>query len=148
MKQYKIDDGSIWDAGTLAKKLNCSKSCAGQRLRTSTDPNKIFAPIGEALKLKYTRKDYQLTEGNKVVFTGTTMDIAITYKVCESTVYSRLRKGYRDIKDVCKIPNNSKHSSAGRAMPATKTSDMIKSRNFFNTLDHLWMKQKPILKAG
>lgn len=148
MKQYRLRDGSVWDAHTLSEKLGCSKSCARQRLVSSQEPKKIFAPIGESLKLKYQKKTYQLTEGNKVVFTGTAIDIAIAYKLCESTVYSRLRKGYRDIKDVCKIPNNSKHSSAGRAMPATKTSDMIKSRNFFNTLDHLWMKQKPILKAG
>ncbi len=144
MKTYIIQDingkRSEWTARTLADKLNCSVSCARQRLISSQDPKKLFAPIGESLKLKYKKKTYELTEDDKVVFTGTAIDIAITYKLCESTVYSRLRKGDRDVKTICKTPNNSRHSSAGRALPATKTSDIIKSRNFFDPMSRLLLK--------
>ena len=140
MKQYKLTDGSVWDAQTLSDKLNCSKSCAGQRLRTNDDPKKIFAPIGEALKIKYKKKSYELTKDGKVAFTGSACDIAVKYSLCESTVYSRLRKGDRTVETVCKVPNNSMATNSKKAMPPRRVSEIIKGRNFFDPLSRLLLK--------
>ena len=140
MKQYRLRDGSVWDAQTLSEKLGCSKSCARQRLISSQEPKKIFAPLGVALKLKYKRKDYELTEDGKVVFSGSACDIAIKYNLCESTVYSRLRKGDRAVKDVCKKPNSSMATNTRTATPPTKVSDLIQGRNFFDPLSRLLLK--------
>ena len=138
MKKYRLRDGSVWDAGTLAEKVGCSKSCARQRLVSSQDPKKVFAPLSEALKLKYTKSTYSLTEGNKVVFTGTACEIAVKWGVCESTVYSRLRKGSRDVKVVCK--KSTKNTVSKSAAPPTKVSDLIQGRNFYDPMSRLFLK--------
>mgnify|MGYP001573459089 FL=1 len=140
MKQYRLRDGSVWDAQTLSDKLGCSKSCAGQRLRAHDDPKKIFAPIGEALKIKYKKKSYELTKDGKVAFTGSACDIAVKYSLCESTVYSRLRKGDRTVETVCKKPNSSMATNTRTATPPIKVNALIKGRNFFDPLSRLLLK--------
>lgn len=56
MKKYRLKDGSIWTAETVAKETSCNMSCASQRLRTSDDPVRVLAPSGGNLKTKYEKE--------------------------------------------------------------------------------------------
>ena len=42
---YTIDDGSKWTVNQLAVKIGSTGTCARARLKASSDPKRIFAPI-------------------------------------------------------------------------------------------------------
>ena len=42
---FKLSDGSKWTVNQLAAKLGSTGTCARARLKASSDPKRIFAPI-------------------------------------------------------------------------------------------------------
>ena len=44
VRLFTLDDGSKWTVNQLAVKIGSSGTCARARLKSSTDPKKIFAP--------------------------------------------------------------------------------------------------------
>ena len=45
VRLYTIDDGSKWTVNQLADELGSTGTCARARLKASSDPKRIFAPI-------------------------------------------------------------------------------------------------------
>ena len=45
VRLYTIDDGSKWTVNQLAVKIGSTGTCARARLKASSDPKRVFAPI-------------------------------------------------------------------------------------------------------
>ena len=45
VRLFTIDDGSKWTVNQLAEKLSSTGTCARARLKASSDPKRIFAPL-------------------------------------------------------------------------------------------------------
>ena len=45
VRLYTIDDGSKWTVNQLAVKIGSTGTCARERLKASSDPKRVFAPI-------------------------------------------------------------------------------------------------------
>lgn len=51
VRVYTLDDGSKWTARMIQDSIpNCTSSCARARLKTYTDPDKIFRPVRGQVK--------------------------------------------------------------------------------------------------
>ena len=144
MTEFILDDNSVWTSYELADKLQCSRSCANQRLQAHSDPALVFRKIGAPSAGKaYKKKEYTLTRDSVDVFRGTAREIGLKWGVIESTVYHRLRKGDRELEVITKPANNSKSTNIKRARPSKPIAEAIKERSFWNPLDKLWMGLKP-----
>jgi hypothetical protein len=143
MKEFTLDDGSVWTSHTLAEKLGCSVSCAGQRLRTHTKSVLVFREVGSRPPGKeYKKREYTLIENDQPVFTGTAREIGLKWDLIESTVYHRLRNGQRELNTITKPANNSYATNCRRGRPAKTIKESLKLRSFNNPLDRLWMGMK------
>ena len=45
VRLYTVDDGSKWTVNQLAVKIGSTGTCARARLKASSDPKRVFAPI-------------------------------------------------------------------------------------------------------
>ena len=45
VRLYTIDDGSKWTVNQLSVKIGSTGTCARARLKASSDPKRVFAPI-------------------------------------------------------------------------------------------------------
>ncbi len=139
-KEYKLDDGSVWKPSQLAKKLGVTATAARQRLRTSKDAKIVKRPAF-LKQTRYKCRLFTLSDGSVLDSTG----CAERFDINQSTMYARLARGIRDVKELARTPTNGSHPSGKNGyVPIENQSKevrkMLQERNFFDPMSRLFLK--------
>jgi hypothetical protein len=85
-REFTMDDGQVTTILLLMKRVGVSRNTAGNRLRTSTDPLKVFAPRGAVVGHSYT-KDNKNRKANKPKSGATTAKARLEKFIVETKPY-------------------------------------------------------------
>ena len=146
-KEFTLSDGSVWPAPALAFEIGITQTACRYRLEQTNDVEVIMRSKYNPKKLNnkpYKCKKFTLSDGTIM----SAEEVAIKYNINKSTMYARLLRGVRDIDILSRKPKPTlKGAVSGYvklAYQPKEIKDVIMDRNFFNPLDHLWLKQKNI----
>lgn len=124
LRVWELDDGSKWTTPQVAEKLGASIPTAYARLRSSSEPSKVFKPLYDYETLNGKRL-YTLDDGSKW-----TSDMVVEYTGCLSSTASTRLTCYTDVERVLAPPKTRRENNS------KEVREYIEKRNYFDSMGH------------
>jgi len=141
-KEYTLNDGSIWTAPMLARKLRITNTGARYRLDQSDKVDWVMRRQFKAMgrKKKHTCRKFTLSDNSSL----SAEECAIKWNINLSTMYARLLRGIRDTKQLSKKPTQGRqHVSHVGYTPIDKQPKLVKEaimqRNAYDPMSKLFL---------